>query len=508
VEIHVKPTTTVFVLVAAAGLLVCSSAWAQILARPIYSTFDSATNSVAAPLGGTRTFSSFTSLARSPNGERWTLIGNFTGDTSNGRAIFTGSSNSGSLLVQRGQPIPGITTKTFNVIDNPKINDSGQFVFSTNSSGTPASPAVFFLKGSFTPTPTYEYVAAIGNPITTIPGFNYSSGFSSTLLDNAGRHGMQCSVNDGTGAIPAIIFNGQLVSKAFDAAYGPTLADNSQGQWTNYTLRRVFVDAQGSPFFWGIGPSGEDIASTGTNALVSEGYPLVAGGPNVQTFNSVWQEPSGRWFVRGTLNDSATDSQRSDFVLSQGAVLAQRGQPVITGSSMNWDRSSATSTINGFNFNVGDNAGNHVIAGFGIENGVRSAVVVLNGTSIVARAGDTIDLNANDIADDDAFILGFKQEIGPGTAFLAPGGRLSMLVTVRNGAGTNIGEAFIHKQIDVPAAFCPADFDQNGSRTIDDMFIFINAWFAMNPRADFDGMNGINIDDIFIFINAWFAGCP
>jgi uncharacterized membrane protein len=54
---------------------------------------------------------------------------------------------------------------------------------------------------------------------------------------------------------------------------------------------------------------------------------------------------------------------------------------------------------------------------------------------------------------------------------------------------------------------CPADFDNNGSRTIDDIFVFINAWFAQDPRADFDHMNGINIDDIFIFINAWFAGC-
>jgi subtilisin-like proprotein convertase family protein len=56
-------------------------------------------------------------------------------------------------------------------------------------------------------------------------------------------------------------------------------------------------------------------------------------------------------------------------------------------------------------------------------------------------------------------------------------------------------------------ATCQADFDQNGTRTIDDIFIFINAWFANDPRTDVNG-DGRNIDDIFIFLNIWFQGCP
>jgi subtilisin-like proprotein convertase family protein len=53
---------------------------------------------------------------------------------------------------------------------------------------------------------------------------------------------------------------------------------------------------------------------------------------------------------------------------------------------------------------------------------------------------------------------------------------------------------------------CAGDFDGSGTRTIDDIFIFLNAWFAGDPRTDVDG-NGRNIDDIFIFLNVWFAGC-
>jgi hypothetical protein len=53
---------------------------------------------------------------------------------------------------------------------------------------------------------------------------------------------------------------------------------------------------------------------------------------------------------------------------------------------------------------------------------------------------------------------------------------------------------------------CPADFNNDNARSIDDIFIFINAWFAGDPRTDVDG-NGRTIDDIFIFLNTWFAGC-
>ncbi len=54
---------------------------------------------------------------------------------------------------------------------------------------------------------------------------------------------------------------------------------------------------------------------------------------------------------------------------------------------------------------------------------------------------------------------------------------------------------------------CQADFNGNGSATIDDIFLFLNAWFAGNPAADMNG-DGIDINDIFTYLNLWFSGCP
>lgn len=53
---------------------------------------------------------------------------------------------------------------------------------------------------------------------------------------------------------------------------------------------------------------------------------------------------------------------------------------------------------------------------------------------------------------------------------------------------------------------CAADFDGSGDATVQDVFAFLNAWFAGDVRTDLDG-DGVNVQDIFLFLNTWFAGC-
>ncbi len=56
------------------------------------------------------------------------------------------------------------------------------------------------------------------------------------------------------------------------------------------------------------------------------------------------------------------------------------------------------------------------------------------------------------------------------------------------------------------SAFCPTDFNKSHSLEVQDIFDFLNAWFAGNPSADFNG-GGLSVQDIFDYLNAWFAGC-
>jgi ELWxxDGT repeat protein len=53
---------------------------------------------------------------------------------------------------------------------------------------------------------------------------------------------------------------------------------------------------------------------------------------------------------------------------------------------------------------------------------------------------------------------------------------------------------------------CRADFNTSGVLEVQDIFDFLNAWFAGQNRADFNG-GGLAVQDIFDFLNAWFAGC-
>ncbi len=55
---------------------------------------------------------------------------------------------------------------------------------------------------------------------------------------------------------------------------------------------------------------------------------------------------------------------------------------------------------------------------------------------------------------------------------------------------------------------CPADFDDSGAVSIQDLFDFLSAYFATAPAADVNGANGVTVQDIFDFLAAYFAGCP
>ena len=54
---------------------------------------------------------------------------------------------------------------------------------------------------------------------------------------------------------------------------------------------------------------------------------------------------------------------------------------------------------------------------------------------------------------------------------------------------------------------CGADFNCDSFVSIDDLFLYFNAYFTGDPAADFNGVGGVTIDDLFLYINAYFVGC-
>ncbi|MCC6321778.1 MAG: exo-alpha-sialidase [Phycisphaerales bacterium] len=54
---------------------------------------------------------------------------------------------------------------------------------------------------------------------------------------------------------------------------------------------------------------------------------------------------------------------------------------------------------------------------------------------------------------------------------------------------------------------CAPDYSGDGLTTIEDVFLFLNAWFARTPAGDFNHIGGHTTQDIFDFLQWWFEGC-
>ena len=56
---------------------------------------------------------------------------------------------------------------------------------------------------------------------------------------------------------------------------------------------------------------------------------------------------------------------------------------------------------------------------------------------------------------------------------------------------------------------CFADFNHDGIQSIDDLFLYFNAYFTDSPLSNVggDGVASPMIDDLFMYINAYFTGC-
>ena len=503
--------------IGAIGAAGADSAFGQALPQVIFSTFDGGTNSYRLSDTDLRMYTSWVGMFRSPNGERFIFNANVSGSTTTNRLVIAGpvaTPAAREAVVRKGDRIAD-TMRTFNIIDPPRINDAGQYAFWTNSGGS-GSPTIFFLTGTVG-TPGHTARAAIGEPVPFLPGATYSNGFSSALLDNTGRFGFLASITEASVVTQAVVFDNAVIAREADPTTAPdTLEGAPSGNWASFASRRVHVDATGENFCWlgdiDNGTDETDVVAINNTAVLQEDFGIPGEATDfVQSITSVWYEPSGDWFLRSTLQDeTVATTDNVDFVIRNGAVVAQRDKPITPGATTTvWDRTEVATT-QGFLFHVGNNRGDYVVAGNtrNTTDGTHSAAVVLNGDTVVARRGDRLDVDGDGLGDDDAFLLGFKAETGPGMAFLTDDGELWMIVDVRNGAGADIGDAIVRLSLDLGG--CAADFNNSGGAPdVTDIFAFLSAWFTNQPSADFDD-SGLPVDvtDIFVFLSAWFTGCP
>lgn len=55
---------------------------------------------------------------------------------------------------------------------------------------------------------------------------------------------------------------------------------------------------------------------------------------------------------------------------------------------------------------------------------------------------------------------------------------------------------------------CLADVTKSGGVGIDDLFVYLNAWFASSVFARTGSPGLPTLDDVFVYLGMWFSGCP
>ena len=95
----------------------------------------------------------------------------------------------------------------------------------------------------------------------------------------------------------------------------------------------------------------------------------------------------------------------------------------------------------------------------------------------------------------------------PPTSTLCPNINLILTLTITSSTVTSSNTANLAATGTKIA--CRCDTNANGTLEVQDIFDFLNLWFAGSPQADFNG-GGLSVQDIFDFLSCWFGrplGC-
>jgi hypothetical protein len=215
--------------------------------------------------------------------------------------------------------------------------------------------------------------------------------------------------------------------------------------------------------------------------------------------------PNGEWLARGDYDNAAAD----DWATRNGVLLAEMNATIAPTLTEKWATSLDTVT--------GNTDGDSVVMG-GTDNADanRNRVAVLNGQSVIQREGDMVDLNGNGLADDDAFISNFHAN----DAFFTNGDVLYFFATLRDGAGTALGDAFL--RLSLNGTLCPNDpsgtdceTDLDGDCAIGNVELegLLDTWGLLSgdpnfdPDVDHDGDGAIGNGDLQAILDDWANNC-
>ncbi len=378
---------------------------------------------------------SFFELFVSPDGTHWAIKA-FVDLPNNENEIYL---IDGQVALQEGQ----LTSFGFfpaSLERRIQISDTGKAVFA-NGHLLPNNVVTIDASGSG------EVVAREGALIGgygELDGAVWGEYFHNVTIDRDGRIGFVAAriegLLTGTAHDQAMIFNEVVLARKGITVPSGQVGTNepwsSIGGWSEIAPNgnRSAIGGQINP-----GSGALSVYSIDGDVVIQEGVPFAGG----NFTESSWFtrsgrifDPAGNWYLRGLNLPS-----RQDWVLRNGLVMAysQGNDEIIPASGEHWDDVHFDDC---FRAATGDGLGNYIIAGETDAPVDSNEVVVLNGSRVLCRENDPVDLNGNGLMDDDAFVSGFDS----GSLYLLDDGSLFMLLWIRDAQGANRGMSIVRSQ--------------------------------------------------------------
>ena len=485
-----RPCLSALLLVAAAGSVAVANPATMIFASSAHAGTSGKDDVPGMP--GMK-FSNFNKIYGS-SGSYWSTAASITGagvTPSTDQIVVIGNGLSGiSIPAREGVTAVGSGGQLLNLsgLAVPRVNGTGVWAIGfIPAAGNPG----LIVRGEGS---TFETVATGSTP-SPVPGYDYGATFASTTIADSGRLWFLSDGVSGTPRAAMATDGSSIVALEATTVFDAPVPDGVGG------LLRSIVFSQTAPTYH-VSADGDatlylaDIdEGSGLRSLIyNDQIVLQVGqagpglpGSTITAISECWLEVDQSWFARATLGANGAAIYRNR------ELIARIGAPITPGSSETW------TTITDYK---GDLWGNYIVTGITTAASASNEVAVLNGSSVIAREGDPVDLNGDGEFNDNLFIHSFRDRcFMTGEYAFYVGARMKATAAGTSSLGANVS------LIRIPFELCFADFNADGGVDGADVEAFFLAWESALDSADVNLDGGVDGGDIESFFTHWEAGC-
>jgi len=454
-------------------------------------------------------------LYRTATTNQWyTVATTNTGVGAQDQVFVLGTGRTTQVLAQEG--VTSIGTNPFTGLEEfinfsglavPRMNDGGRWTMGFGPAGATATDQrlATWNGSAFT----------LVRPGEAAPGGNlYTGSFNGANIAADGTVSFMAAVGPVQGTSESAFSGDSVLIDMFNSA--PTGQSTPTDQnWQDLDTNGLMVDDSGTHYIAlgkvGVDTTIDQVVVVDGVVRIQEGSVLPGSGftSPVSQMESVsgggiWMDPDGTWFAMGRNADAVR------WVVRNGVVIARSGAPVIPGSTELWETP--------FRAARGAAGGHYVVMGNSNASSLTDDIIVADGTTIIARESQPVDLDADGTADNSLYVHLMQEQavlLDDGYCYFASRLKSDPAATASAGGSNNASLLRVRAFTPVTPPSCgPQDFNGDGDSGTDQD---IEAFFAClggtccdtcwHAGADFNGDGDIGTDqDIEAFFRVLGGG--